>query len=172
MIRKSSRISILATTAGVLAGLFLAPGPAHGGLFRKGECPAAAVYVKDVTIKNQGDVNGEEVRADYENKLKMSLLKSDLALANDPADLGDEDVTLHVEVRAWTDRNSQSKRATLALSASLVVRDGQTRLWEGEISPGGFSKLIHMKHADPENLAKRTTDAFMKACRSGWELQD
>ena len=48
---------------------------------------------------------------------------------------------------------------------------GDARLWKGEVLPGEVSRLLHGKHSDAGNLAKRTADLVTEACRSGWALK-
>ena len=63
-------------------------------------------------------------------------------------------------------------RTLLELASSVKVTEGETKLWDGDVDTGQVSRLLHGKHSDAGNLAKRTADLVAEACRSGWTLKE
>ena len=140
---------------------------AFGSLLRKAPCDVQQVFIQEISVRKRSGVDTEQVSADYRKSLETALRKKKLVLVESISALGPEDVALNVSIRAWIDR-TQTKRALLSLAASMDVdRTGQ-EIWSGDINPGGASKLLHFKHSDPGNLAKKTADRLLDACRSDW----
>jgi len=141
--------------------------PALAALGHKASCEVRQVFVQEISIRKRSGVDTETVAADYRAALEEALRKKKLVLAEGLSALGPEDVALTVDIRAWIDR-TQAKRALLSLAASMNVDRGGEQIWSGDVSPGGASKLLHFKNSDPGNLAKKTADQLMDACRSDW----
>lgn len=151
----------------VFAVVAMAAPLAFGSLGRKAPCEVKQVFIEEISIRKRSGIDTEQVVADYRSSLENALRKKKLVLVESLSALGPQDVALNVSIRAWIDR-TQTKRALLSLAAGFDVdRTGQ-EIWSGDVNPGGASKLLNFKHSDPGNLAKKTADRFLDACRSDW----
>ena len=158
-----------AACAVILMAAGMAVPESHGAVGRKPDCEVRQVFLQDVSIRRRSGVDTEEVLADYRSQLEAVLVKKKMTLVESLPSLGPGDVALKVSIRAWTDR-TQNKRALLSLAATMDVDRAGEEIWSGNVSPGETSKLIHFRHSDPENLAKKTVDRLLNACRSDWTL--
>jgi hypothetical protein len=149
----------------VAAGMVVPESP--GAFGRKKGCEVRQVFLQDVSIRRRSGVDTEEVLADYRAQLEDVLVKKKMTLVESLPSLGPGDVALRVSIRAWTDR-TQNKRALLSLAATMDVDRAGEEIWSGNVAPGGASKLIHFRNSDPANLAKKTVDRLLNACRSDW----
>jgi hypothetical protein len=142
----------------------------HGAFGRETACEVRQVFLQDISIRRRSGVDTHQVLADYRAKLEAVFGKKKMVLADDLTSLRAGDVALRISLRAWTDR-TQNHRALLSLAATLDVDRAGKEIWSGDVSPGEASKLLHAKHSDPANLAKKTVDRFLDACRSDWSLR-
>ena len=153
----------------ILAAANLIVPESHGASGRKTGCEVRQVFLQDVSIRRRSGVDTEGALAAYRAQLEVVLRKKKFTLAESPSSLGPLDVALRVSIRAWTDR-TQNHRALLSLAATLDVDRAGGEIWSGNVSPGEASKLMHFRNSDPGNLAKKTVERFLKACRSDWTL--
>ena len=153
----------------ILMAAGMAVPESHGAFGRKPDCEVRQVFLQDVSIRRRSGVDTEGARIDYQAQLEVLLLKKKFILADSLSSLGPKDVALRVSMRAWTDR-TQNKRALLSLAATLDVHRGGVEIWSGNVAPGEASKILHFRHSDPGNLAKKTVERLLKACRSDWTL--
>jgi hypothetical protein len=158
---------VLSPVLPILASLaVLLPAPAQAG---KGACAGQPIFLQEVSVRERSGIDTDEIRADYLPALENALQKKGFLLVENAQ--GEDEVALQVRVRAWTSRTS-SKRTLLELASSVKVTEGETKLWDGDVDTGQVSRLLHGKHSDAGNLAKRTADLVAEACRSGWTLKE
>jgi hypothetical protein len=162
--RKGSRFVVCAL---ILTAAGMVVPESHGAFGRKKGCEVRQVFLQDVSIRRRSGVDTEEVLADYRAQLEDVLVKKKMTLVESLPSLGPGDVALKVSIRAWTDR-TQNKRALLSLAATMDVNRAGKEIWSGNVSPGETSKIMHFRNADPGNLAKKTVDRLLNACRSDW----
>jgi hypothetical protein len=150
----------------VLLALVL-PAPAQAG---KNTCSNRPIFLQEVSVRERTGINTDEIHADYLPALEHALEKKGFLLVTDGGAGAADGVALRVKVRAWTSRTA-TDRTLLELASSVRVMDGETELWDGDVDAGAISRLLHAKHSDPANLAKRTAELVSDACRSGWTLK-
>lgn len=134
----------------------------------KNICLNQPVFLQEVSVRQRTGIDTEEIHADYLPALQQALEKKGFLLVAEGE--ADDGVGLRVKVRAWTSKTS-SDRTLLELASSVRVMDGETEVWDGDVDTGAVSRLIHAKHSDPGNLAKRTAELVSDACKSGWTLK-
>lgn len=161
------RSSLLRRSSSLLLPILavLAPASAQAG---KNVCLNHPVFLQEVSVRQRTGIDSEGIHADYLPALEQALEKRGFVLVSE-GEAGDG-VALRVKVRAWTSRTS-TDRTLLELASSVRVMDGETEVWDGDVDTGAVSRLLHAKHSDPGNLAKRTADLVAEACKSGWTLK-
>lgn len=167
--KSSSRWARIVASALVLLAAGMVVPESHGAFGRKKDCGVRQVFLQDISIRRRSGVDTEGALVDYRVELEATLRKKKLILAESLSSLGPEDVALSVSIRAWTDR-TQNHRALMSLAATMDVNRAGEEIWSGNVSPGEASKLLHFRHSDPGNLARKTVDRLLKACQSDWSL--
>ena len=157
--RKSSRFLMFLALPLLVS---LVPSPALAG---KHACSDRPIFLQEVSVRERTGIDADEIHAEYRPALEKALQKKGFLLVGSGGG-----VALEVKVRAWTSRTATG-RTLLELASSIRVMEGGDRLWKGEVLPGEISRLLHAKHSDTGNLAKRTAELVVDACRSGWTLK-
>ena len=160
--RKISRFSLFLALPLLVSLAALMPEPALAG---KHACSDRPIFLQEVSVRERSGIDADGIHADYLPALEKALEKKGFLLVERGGG-----VALEVKVRAWTSRTATG-RTLLELASSVRVMEGDARLWKGEVLPGEISRLLHAKHSDTGNLAKRTAELVADACRSGWTLK-
>jgi len=142
---------------------------ATAGYGKKGMCPVKKILVEDVSLRHKKGVEDpDQILSDFIGKLEVALQKAGFTLVETAGDLNEKDVSIEVIVRAWTSRAPSTGRITQELGATVWVRDGEEKLWTGEVGSGEASRLWNLNNSNPKNLAKQTAKLVARACGETW----
>ena len=134
-----NRLMTLTAVAALVASAAVPVGARAGK--NMGECPAERVFVADVKVHAKAGTDGDQIHEGFVAELYPALQKARFQIVQSRDSLGPNDVTLTVEVRAWTARHANG-RVTLDLSSTQAfpkcLQDGSHGCWSPHRTDRGY----------------------------------